>query len=344
MPRLVYPLEQENRLLRSKIVFSVFEVDPPEFVGGQNLINTVRDAYNDVFSEGANVGTSGDQFGQEFGSGNKTEVKAMAIDPIPGARVELFIPVAFQVNEGMQYDTTNLGISGAGTVAGLNAGSGALGSALRGIFSGAQSLGGLFGLGEGGAGLAARLSASRLASTPVGFLVPQGVRDAIGIVGRVTVNPNTRTAFRGVNIREFQFQFKFLPKSSRESEAVKEIIRLFRRHMYPEEIPSGSNFPLGYKYPDLFKIRLLSGKSSGDRFENIGTPIKMSYLRAVATTYNPTSSALNEDGSPTEIDLTLSFVEYKTLSRYDVDNEDKVGFYEYYGKLPPQKDQSSTRM
>ena len=114
--------------------------------------------------------------------------------------------------------------------------------------------------------------------------------------------------------------------------------------MYPEEIPSASNFPLGYKYPDLFKIRLLSGKSSGDRFENIGTPIKMSYLRAVATTYNPTSSALNEDGSPTEIDLTLSFLEYKTLSRYDVDNEDKVGFYEYYGKVPSSKGQSLTRM
>ena len=257
----------------------------------------------------------------------------MKVTPSTGGSVSLYLPVAYQVNETLMYDNVNLNASGVATAAGLNAGSDVVSSAAKGIMESFDNIGAFFD--EGTGGIAARLAAERLARSPAGFLVPEGIRNAIGLVGRVTVNPNVRTAFRGVNIREFAFQFKFLPKSAEESLEVKKIIRLLRRHAYPEEIRAGKDgagIPLGYKYPDLFKIRLLSGKEG--EFKNVGTPIKMAQLRAINTVYNPTTTALHPDGSPTEIDLNLSFVEYKTISRDDIDNEDDDMFYEYYGKNP----------
>jgi len=52
-------------------------------------------------------------------------------------------------------------------------------------------------------------------------------------------------------------------------------------------------------------------------FKNVGTPIKLCYLKTVSTTYNSTSPVLHADGSPTELDLNLTFTEYKPLNRDD---------------------------
>jgi len=360
MPGLKYPLQEEAKFLQSKIVFSIFEVDPPEFQNARGLITGLENTWQKVVkagqiiadvsnsnNTGLNTTAAASQFAEEFGGATDEEraagagnsnpsrepvsVSAMKITPVTNGQVSLYLPIAYQVQEGLQYDTPNLNATGAVAMAAMNAGSGALTAAGRGIQEGFQSVGSFFDQGVGGIG--ARLAAERLARSPAGFLVPEGIRNAIGLTARVTVNPNIRTAFRGVNIREFSFTFKFLPKSAEESLQVKKILRLLRRHAFPEEIRPGG-IPIGYKYPDLFKIRLLSGKQG--EFKNVGTPIKMSQLRNISTVYNPTTSALHPDGSPTEIDLTLSFIEYKTISREDIDNEDNDSFYEYYGKNPEE--------
>lgn len=346
MPGLKYPLHEEDKFLQSKIVFSIFEVDPPEFQNARGLITGVQNTWQNIVKAGsiiADVSNSNnpglnttevvnrvpDAIGGNNTSQDPVSVSAMKVTPITDGTVALYLPIAYQVNESLNYDTTNLNASGAAAMAAMNAGSSALTAAGKGIASGLESITSFFDQGVGGIG--ARLAAERLARSPAGFLVPEGIRNAIGLTARVTVNPNIRTAFRGVNIREFSFQFKLLPKSAEESLEVKKIIRLLRRHAFPEEIRAGS-VPLGYKYPDLFKIRLLSGKEG--EFKNVGTPIKMAQLRNISTVYNPTTTALHPDGSPTEIDLTLGFIEYKTISRDDIDNEDDDAFYEYYGKNP----------
>ena len=55
----------------------------------------------------------------------------------------------------------------------------------------------------------------------------------------------------------------------------------------------------------------------------------MCYCTAVNANYNPTSQVLHADGSPIKIDLSLSFTEYKPLSRKDVINEDNDIFYQF---------------
>jgi len=317
MPGLRYPIFDEDRLLRSKIVFQPFKVDPPEFESTGLFAKQTWQAIS---------GSDPDVARESIKTLKASPISSLQISPL-GPSCSLYLPVSHNVNESLNYDTsTALNISGAAAASAANRGAESMvGAVAAGITSGFESLTQFFG--GGATGVAARIAAARLASTPLGLLVPEGLRNAIGLVGRVTVNPNIRTTFNGVVIREFQFQFKFLPRSAEESAEVKKIIKLFRLRAFPREI--GDDFPVGFEYPEIFKIRLLSGKEG--EYKHVGTPIKFSYLRNIQTIYNPTSQTFHPDGSPTEIDLNLSFVEYKTISKKDIENEDNDAFYDYYG-------------
>ena len=59
-------------------------------------------------------------------------------------------------------------------------------------------------------------------------------------VWNVTVNPNTRSLFKNVAIREFAFQFKFIAKSKKEADEVRKIIKFFRTELYPEALTVGT--------------------------------------------------------------------------------------------------------
>lgn len=361
MPKLKYPVQEEDRHLRQKIVFSMMEIEPPSFEGLDRLAET--DIIKSITSR------TGRALGNESGLGLiKSKGQAVANDvdasgdfptfetPDPlgslanqdagvsalklrptGDIVDLYLPPAHVVQDILNYNqATPLNISGGAFLAGANAGSGALQSFAQGIQQGTQSISELFTQGAGG--VAGRLAATRLASTPFGAIVPSGLRSAVGLAARVSVNPNLATTFEGVVIRQFVFNFKFLPKSAEESTEVKKIVRMFRLNAYPEEIFAGK-VPIGFNYPNLFKIRLLSGRQG--QFRNVGTPIKLSYLQSVNTTYNPGQQTFHPDGSPTEIDMNLTFFEYKTQSRQDVIAEDNDAYYDYYGtEAQPQLFQS----
>jgi hypothetical protein len=52
--------------------------------------------------------------------------------------------------------------------------------------------------------------------------------------------------------------------------------------------------------------------------KQVGTRILNSVLRSVAVLVNPQSMSWHKDGKPSEIDLTLSFGEERTLNRNDI--------------------------
>ena len=124
-----------------------------------------------------------------------------------------------------------------------------------------------------------------------------------------------RALFRGVGLREFTFQFKMIARSQRESEEVRQIVQHFREQMYPGIYEIGTA-DIGFKFPNMFRIDFTY---KGNNNRNI-PKIHMCYLRTVSTTVNPTGGAMRRDGAPNEIDLTLSFVEHKTLNQRDVRN------------------------
>ena len=96
--------------------------------------------------------------------------------------------------------------------------------------------------------------------------------------------------------------------------------------MYPEHInlTGNSNIPYGYKFPNLFKIAVQYDTSTNDinNFRSLpNMSIGLSYLSNVTHNYNPGASVYHPDGRPSEIDLTLVFTEYRTLSKKDIDND-----------------------
>lgn len=294
----------------TKIKFQAVKVIPPQSDTGLGAADTAVGLFDTATGRGPAE------------SNNVAATNPLQFFNIDGEVADLYMPLSFAVNDGMDYAQSSLGLTGAAASSALNQ-AGSIGGAIgAGLSEMGQSIGDLFNSISTG-------EVSRLAALRGSQLIPnEGIRNAVGITARATMNPNVRTNFNGVNLREFSFAFKFIPTSAQESQAVKRIIKFFRYHSYPEEIGAIGSFSVGYDYPDMFKIRLLS-KGNDERFKNVGTPIKLCYLKSVSHTYNPTSPVLHADGAPNEIDLNLNFVEYKALSRKDVANEDNDSFYHF---------------
>lgn len=241
--------------------------------------------------------------------------------------IQLYLPVGFQQTDGFQISGTELGLLGGGALAAMSGGNNVIKSTIDQYKNG---VGSIFDMATGklNGGQAAVVGA-RLANK----LAPKEVADAFSIAAGVTVNPNLRSIFKGVNLREYAFQFKFLPKSEKEAKEVEKIIKHFRVHAYPDIIEVG-NFAAGYKYPNLFRISVYVDleqtfeESDEEGNKNtftltgrtrVGNKMKDCYLRSVSTNYNPSSMAFHPDGRPVEIDLSLSFVEEVTINRQDVE-------------------------
>lgn len=294
---------------RTRISFQAIRILPPDIAVRFNSTETAKGA-------GVDAGiTSRIRKTQE-----STTVRGnpLMVYEVSGEKADLYMPVSFQVNDGFDYATASLGLLGMGGMAAANRGDAIAGSVMEGLKEGIASVGSLFGSG----------ALSRVAAVRASQNLGDTAKNAISITARASMNPNLRTQFNGVSVREFNFSFKFIPRSAEESVMVKDIVKFFRFHAYPHELEEN----VAFEYPNMFRIKLLS-KGSDERFKNIGTPIKLCYLKTVSTVYNPTSPVLHPDGSPTEVDMNLTFTEYKALSRNDVVNEENDTFYQYEGRV-----------
>jgi len=336
----VYPIHNADRF-QGKISFLPIEVNVPKFaITGENwsdfrlfagdMSDDLKQSENtpDITASG-DVGIGGpNSAGQQrrFQPGRRPAQQPAAQEssnstksivtytPMPEEKIILNMPISYVVNDMISYDNAELGIGGAAALNGLER-TGEMGAALGAALNAATtSVTDLFKQGMGAN--AARVAFARgVAVAPLSG----GLKAAGSIAARVVVNPNVRATFRGVALREFSFQFKFIPYSAEESRMIADIIRTFRIHAYPEAIYAGP-VAIGYRYPDLFKIRVqYKGK-------DVGSKIKMCYLRNVQTSYNPSAASFHADGSPTEIDLSLVFTEHTTISRADVSSDAKSQF------------------
>ena len=343
---LEYPIHNVDRF-NGKITFQPIEVNIPKFaITGESWRNFFR-ADNETLKESESTtssytgpeGNAGEAEARQYqrnrqglgagaNDGNAGEAEARqnalarnspATEPTStstkslvtyierkGKKITLNMPIAYVVNDMIGYENAELGAGGAAALNAMER-TGEMGSAVSAALSSYRgSVTDLFKQGMGAN--AARVALARgIAKAPISA----GLKAAGSIAARVTVNPNVRATFRGVSLREFSFQFKFIPYSAEESRAIADIIRTFRTYAYPEAIYAGP-VAVGYKYPDLFKIRVQYNE------KDVGSKIKMCYLRNVQTSYNPTAASFHADGNPTEIDLSLSFTEHTTISREDI--------------------------
>ena len=203
--------------------------------------------------------------------------------------VSLYLPVGLQFRDNVGYENADLLSSTAGAAAAIVGQSTAKD------------------LETAGASQAASLALVRVAQQ-----VGQGAGLIARQVGRVTTNPNTRALFKSVALREFAFTFKFLPCSKREADEVKKIIQLFREELYPRSIED-AGASLGYQFPNRFKIQIEYNQ------EQVTSKILPCFLRDVSVTYNPSTMAMHDDGNFSEIDMSLSFTESRTLDRQQIE-------------------------
>ena len=355
MSRMKYPLENKMEY-PARMIFRTIETIPPNTRGEalssilkRGLVNT-GDFFINEFTElvpGTNDPSkqSGsvkqNDISDTLGENATTPDNVVAASAFRATEqrlgnetVELYLPPNIQFNDTLGYDEANLNLRGAFARSALEGGSGvfnAAGEAISAGFSGISDL--INGTGTNVAEDAARAGIVRGLNVASPDDVISGVRVAL----QTTLNPNTKSVFRNVVPRQFQFSFKFIATSRKESREIEKIIKFFRVNAYPEHIPSSagnedagmseseteinnpfSNIPLGYTFPNRFKIAMRVKNKEG-RDVQFGYKIKPCVLRTIATNYNSTGMAFHEDGKPFEVELNLGFQEFGTLSRKDIE-------------------------
>ena len=222
--------------------------------------------------------------------------------------IQLFFPPSLQYNDAVNYNSANLGAGGMTALAGLNSGQSIMGAIGSGLTEGMESI---FNLASGTLSAeAAKVAASRIASK-----LPAGYAAAGSQALQTGMNPGTRLLFDQPAMRQFAFSFKLIPTSFGESVAIKNIVKNFRFQMYPREIDLTPGIPIGYEFPNIYRIEF------GFQGGSLQIPnIQYCYLKDVQTAYNSTSGGVFfESGYPTEIDLNLTFLEYRALSKRDIE-------------------------
>jgi hypothetical protein len=319
-----YPLENQDEYA-GKILFYLVDEESERSIGpgvfdnlagglgraGLKLGKGVVDigaalAKNGIEPKSARVGF--------YGRGNDSKGYTRASEPkyLPNQKISLFLPQAIQIADGATYDTNvELGAVGGGIERGLMSGAN-LGSTIANATT--QSMKAVEGILGGNVNLSstqAALAASKVAAK-VPFVGGEGAASAVASATGVTANPNSRTLFKSVPIRQFSFSFTLIPTSAREAEQVRNIIKFFRTELYPEVL-NAAGLDYGYKFPNRFLIKM--------QYKNTDIPgVKFlpAYLQSFTTNYNPNGMGMHSDGSWAEAQISLSFTEGKALARQDI--------------------------
>ena len=133
------------------------------------------------------------------------------------------------------------------------------------------------------------------------------------------VNPYTKMLFRGVNFRNFEFQFKFTPHTVEESDTIWQIIQEFRAAALPEEEPGGFK----WKYPRELQIKYM--------YQGRDHPWLNKFKRCVITDchVNYTGAgyyASMRNGFPAETEVRLQFSEIELITRKDIATKNGPSF------------------
>ena len=164
----------------------------------------------------------------------------------------------------------------------------------------------------GGAAVSAGLR--NAANTPLSSLGDiRGVAEAN--LGQA-INPFKAQLFKNMEFRTFSFDYVFLPRNQEEYDSVQTIIKTFKRYMHPSFSPGAGAFFMGY--PAEFNIAYFH--KEGANYENIFklsscalTDLKVEYGGADFVTFK------GRKGAPTEIALSLSFLELELLTEARVE-------------------------
>ena len=343
-----YPLEiSENPdFYRSMIEFKMFQTQPAKITqvasaetfssssSGSSFTDSLFNVGGDLLSAIGDVLTS--EPAKLVSQGRASDALKKAT---PGAVVDretiveaegfeairLYMPVGFNQTDTFTYTTAELGAGGAAALGVAQAGGGAGEAASAAISQATAGITDTIGALTGNGGL------GQLALARLGQKIGGAGQAAAELAAQAVMNPNIRATFKAVAPKRYQFLFNFIPKNAAEADAVDRIIYDFRRAAYPKDVPSGAIVPLLFEYPLLFRIVPKVRTANG--FEvAVGTPIRYCYCESISVNTNPIgNNTFHADGHAIQTDLSINFLEYRTIARDDV----KKGYGKIDGDAEP---------
>jgi hypothetical protein len=180
-------------------------------------------------------------------------------------------------------------------------------------------------LGKGGADfrqiMAATMSSSFLASLGLTGLEPSDI--LARTTGRVS-NPNMELLFRGPNMRQFEFAWKFACRSADDAKRIRQIIKFMKLQCLPE-VEESNNL---INSPNVFFIRYVNGNT---RIKSLPQP-KICALLDFGIDHTPDGMgwAAYEDSHPVSTSLVMQFAELTPLFRNEMveafPEDDDVGY------------------
>jgi hypothetical protein len=129
-------------------------------------------------------------------------------------------------------------------------------------------------------------------------------------------NSNTELLFSGVSLRSgFSFSFDLVPRSKKESDEIKDIIRFFKSESAAQKgAASDAGAGLFLKSPSVFRLRYMSG----GRPHPFLNQFKICALNAMSVNYTGSGTyATYSDATPVHMVMTLTFQELTPIYRED---------------------------
>ena len=155
---------------------------------------------------------------------------------------------------------------------------------------------------------------NRMAATAINAL-PGGNIDTQSILSRTEgriINGNKEALFNGVSLRKFEYSFQIIPRSPKEGQTVKEIIRTFKQCMSASKGSQG----VFLNSPDVWKVEFMTG-SQPHKFLKRHKICALEQCNINYTAGNVYSTY--EDATPTHMSLSLSFAELNPIYKEDYD-------------------------
>ncbi len=153
---------------------------------------------------------------------------------------------------------------------------------------------------------------------------------AVGISGLMkrsnglVINNNLELLFNGPSLRSFNFSWVLTPRSEKESEQIRAIIRSLKRNAAPQR--SVSNLFL--KTPRVFKVKYIMGPR-GDHQSNDLHPYLNKFKTCALTNFNVkydngSSTTTYDKGSMTQYTITLTLSELSPIYADEYDENDDL--------------------
>ena len=149
--------------------------------------------------------------------------------------------------------------------------------------------------------------------------------DIFGATRGVILNPNVELLFGGHDLRNFQLNYKLVPRNPDEAADIKKIINQFRKAMLPSfgdgsdtfNLTSGKDIANSFiKIPNFCRVSFMRGSNLNPDVAQY----KMCAITQVDVNYTPDGTyATYEDGSMVAIQLTLNFQESKLIFASEVE-------------------------